>query len=682
MDPLPQPMSLREIFGILRRQWPSVCVIALICFGLSIAYALTAAPVFQSRTTILVEGPENRPSNDPVSAVDIQSIQRDIQTQIEILQSTSLINDAYRLANIDVPTIAQRPDAASIIPTLRAEPVGDTSVLRIVVESGNPDYARQMAEAVPKVYLGYVRTSRRSELENALKFLQARLSEEKKGLDQADAELLRFKSQRKLLPLEGEGTLRSSKAADADSSLADLDAQVAAAQERIRALQDAKAKVPPTLRTPTTEANTNLIEQQKSKISELRAQRSALLVQYLPDNPKIQEVDRQILDAEKRLAQLPKEADATRETVHPDLLSYDEKIADARAQLRSIQAQRQKLLSWAGSTQQDLKHYNAVVPEQDKLVRAVDDRKKSIDSITARIEELNVKRASVRDPVTVLTPASGAAKIRPKPEQAIVFGLLFGLVLGVGFAFLKDSIDDRVASPDEIARLTGLPLLGEVYPLPRRAQGASLASMNGKFRERYRVLRFNLERELAEHPTRTILVTSSGRAEGKTEVACSLALAMAEGGSRTVTLVDSDFRWSSVHKVMRLKQEPGFGEVILGQAKLEDVLQQGPVPGMLVMSSGAATSNPVDLLALPAMQNVSTDLAAQNELVIFDVPGAIGLADAQVLSRAIGSAIYVVKIGRTKRSHLRKGTEQLGQLGVHLIGVVAMAEKPAKRRGA
>ncbi len=671
---LPQPLSLREILSVFRRQWLPMAIIALLALAYGIYSSMAATRVYRSETSMLVEGAKGEPGGDPVNEASMPMRLHDMQTQVQILQSAKIREDAYRLAGIDWQVLPLQAEP-EIMPVVMVEPVGESSVLRIIVDSSRPEFAEKVAFHIPAVYRGYLRTTRQGEVVNAEKNLNDRLKSEKAALAKAEIALVDFQKKRSLTPIEGESSTRSGQAMNAQETVKRAEADVLAAKTTLNSLRVKRAALQPKLRRSAKSANAGAIEEQKGRIAQLKSERAVMLRQYHEDHQFVLAKDVEIQNAEARLRAIPLEIDAGGIEDHPEIREYDRQIAQAEADLDGANARLNRYRTYESQAETELSEYQNLAPDQRRLEQDIVDRKETINWIRRQLDDLRVRNESARDPVVVLYPPSPAGIIRPRPVQYTALALLFGIFLAVAFALVKDSLDDRIANPDEVFRLTGLPLLGEVLPLPARSRHVGSPGLNSRFVERYRVLRFNLGLLLAKNPARSIVVTSSGRLEGKTEVACNLAYAAAEGESRRVILIDADFRRPAAHKRFGIAEKPGLADIVLGQATLEEALQPGPVPGLQIIASGGTMSNPVDLLAMPQIIDLLARLEGLADLVIFDSPASTGLADAHVLSRIADSVVYVAKTGRTKRTALRKGVEAFRQAGVRVLGVVEVAER-------
>lgn len=645
-------------------------IVVVVCLiGGYVAIIATDA-VYRSETSILIEGrTPNTPGNninDPVSEVTMPTSDRDILTQIQVLTSSKLTIDAYQAIGLSLPPgPLSKETLEQLLPRVQVEQAGTTNVINISVESTNPDTALQLARTIPTIYLDYVSRSRQGEVDNALTFLTKRLEEEREALRIAEADLETFKQSRSLLPLENEGDARSKSVSQAESELASAQANVAAARERLNALVAAKAALPQTLHTPTEQANTQQKVAQQNAIADLRAKREALAAKFMPDHPEVKALDAQIAAMEDYLKSIPDVADASTTTRHPDILWFDEKIADARAVLKGAEAQQNRTQATVNGLQQTLRAYNAVAPKQNELERNVDERKTSIDSINKALEELRVRRNSVRDPVTILTPATAAAKVRPRFVQYMGVAALTGLFLAIAFSLMRESLDDRIYSGAEVLELTGLRSLSE---LPD-ASPEALVMRDGPRRERqlepYRLLRYNLL--LAAADSKSITITSSIQGEGKTGVASNLAIALAESGRRVV-LVDADLASPIVAREFQAEPSPGLVELIHGKTQIPECLQATRVENLMVLASGTRNSKPV-VLTPDGILKIQDTLLQHADIVLYDAPSLKGSADARLFVGLTDSVLVVASIGRTTRAALASAVDELRESNARVLGV-------------
>ncbi len=189
--------------------------------------------------------------------------------------------------------------------------------------------------------------------------------------------------------------------------------------------------------------------------------------------------------------------------------------------------------------------------------------------------------------------------------------------------------------------------------------------------EAYRTLRTNLTFFGAlDRPVETLVVTSAGPGEGKTQVLANLAVTMAQGERRTI-LVDADLRRPTLHELFDVSNERGLTTMILDQQAVDEppLLDVG-VENLRLMPSGPLPPNPADILGSGRMERVIGVLKDRADIVLFDAPPVVAVTDAAVLGTKVDGVLLVVSAGRTRRDHAARAKELLERVHVRILGAV------------
>ncbi|MEU6365282.1 polysaccharide biosynthesis tyrosine autokinase [Streptomyces sp. NPDC046931] len=259
--------------------------------------------------------------------------------------------------------------------------------------------------------------------------------------------------------------------------------------------------------------------------------------------------------------------------------------------------------------------------------------------------------------------------VSPRPLLNLAAGVLGGLLLGAGLVAVRETLDTTLKTSEALGEFTALPGLGSI-PYDKNAPRQPLVSadVHSKRAEAFRKLRTNLQFAQVDDRPRIIVVTSSVPGEGKTNTAVNLALSLAEAGISTC-LVDGDLRRPCVAPAFGLVQDAGLTTVLIGQARIEDVMQQAG--GRLsVLASGAVPPNPTELLASARMEEVLRELAGIYEVVIVDTAPLLPVADTVGLASLAQGALLVVRAAKTSREQVRTAAESLARVGVRVLGTV------------
>ncbi len=264
--------------------------------------------------------------------------------------------------------------------------------------------------------------------------------------------------------------------------------------------------------------------------------------------------------------------------------------------------------------------------------------------------------------------------IAPRTDLNVLLAAAIGLILSVGAAFLLEYLDDTVKTPDDAQRVVNLPTLGAIARIPSIQNPSdhlvTARQPKSPVSEAYRVLRTNLQFSGMKNPAGSLLVTSAGPGEGKTTTAANLAVIMAQSQKRVI-LVDSDLRRPGLHKVFGLSNKAGLTNLILDETlPLDEVLQQTDLEGLRVLTSGPLPPNAADVLNSAEMARIIDRLRDHADLVIFDSPPVLVVADSVILAGKLGYTLMVVDSGRARSEAIRRGVDTLNKVGAKVLGVV------------
>jgi succinoglycan biosynthesis transport protein ExoP len=335
------------------------------------------------------------------------------------------------------------------------------------------------------------------------------------------------------------------------------------------------------------------------------------------------------------------------------------------------------------------------IQEQIGSIQTDSDRLAGIASPTtqqsARLETLQSRLLSLRSTYAALLSyatnsavnhlaiaESAIAPSSPSSPQVIVnlvLGLAAGALVAVALAFLLDHLEDSIKTRDDAERATDLAVLGLIPRLrnePRRNPVYGLVTVlypRSRASEAFRALRTNIEFTAIAAPTRTILITSPQPLEGKTIVACNLAVVFAQAGKRTI-LVDADLRGPSVHRLFALSGAVGLTDLMLSdKIGIESVAQLTEQENLRVIASGSSAPNPAELLGSQRMRTIVDRLAAAADIVIFDCSPVNVVTDPAVLSTIVDGSILVIDSGHTHRDAARTAREALSMVGGRVLGL-------------
>lgn len=187
--------------------------------------------------------------------------------------------------------------------------------------------------------------------------------------------------------------------------------------------------------------------------------------------------------------------------------------------------------------------------------------------------------------------------------------------------------------------------------------------------EQYRTIRTNIQFSGTDDEIKSLLLTSSGPSEGKSTTTANLAAVYAQQGLN-VLLIDGDLRKPTAHYTFRLENHTGLTNVLTKQSQLGQAVQSTEVPNLYVLTSGPIPPNPSELLASKQMGEVLAEMKERFDMVIFDTPPILAVADAQILANQVDASLLVVSSSKTEKDAALKAKELLTQAKSKLLGAV------------
>lgn len=351
---------------------------------------------------------------------------------------------------------------------------------------------------------------------------------------------------------------------------------------------------------------------------------------------------------------------------------------DALAKLRAfIDGDLDAVRAQITSTQQRIDELDAIVAPtaaQTAELIALEGQIATLRSTFATLVQLSTtggsaNQLSIADPATV-----PPEPVSPRVLVNVVLGALLGAVLGIGFAYARQRLDDTVRSPEELEHATNTPVLGTIVRMPGDAKRplmyrlATLLYPRSPAAEGFRHLRTGIEFASNDTGLKLLLVTSAMPGDGKTTCAANLAVAFAQAG-HSVCLVDADLRKPALHEVFGLPNLTGLSDLLRGdESTFEAATHPTEVTGLRILTSGLVPPNPAELVASPRMRAVLASITGEVDLVILDSPPLQAVTDAAILASLAGGTILVAAAGKTRRALIVRARDTLARVGANVLG--------------
>jgi capsular exopolysaccharide synthesis family protein len=310
------------------------------------------------------------------------------------------------------------------------------------------------------------------------------------------------------------------------------------------------------------------------------------------------------------------------------------------------------------------------------LEREAEAGRSMLETFLARFEQATAQLdASINETDARVISRADVPNSASYPPVKLIVGLTFvvSALLATLLALLLEGLDRGYRSGEQIEKATGLRALGLVPTVGGAGRGNPAAYLlrhpSSMFGESIRSLYTGILLSPDLAPPRKLLITSSQPKEGKTTISVCLGRMRALAGHKTV-IIEADLRRPSVHRVLDIPRRPGLTEVVLGEAKLDDVLVEDKESGAFVLPAGKLAPDPTEILSAPMMSDILQTLADRFELVVIDSPPLVAVADSRLLAPQVDAAILVVRWAVTPRQVVALAAKQLAEAGANITGAV------------
>jgi len=558
-------------------------------------------------------------------------------------------------------SVVQRPDAghgelrvygreaalSHLLAHLRVKPRIRTDLVDVAYSAPDPHLAQQVANRVVDIYTTTSAEAAQQQSRRRREFLESQLSINDSLLAEARNALTAFRQRARAFGSREAMARDPTGVAGAELQRQQLEAERRTDEALLTALN-----------SPDSSANGTALQ-------------SAFAIPGVSASPEVTQLNNQLFGYETTRDSL-----ASRSKVHPDLPRINQLIASTEGKLRGAvrSAVRSAIVSLDGrlaalnemrAHQQQL---SATEGEEDRLTERVDNARKVVDGLRLEYEHAKIAEAVTVGDVGVVDHAA----LPTKPAglglaQELALGLLVGLMLGAGAAFLRDRLSRAIARRDQVEQL-GMSVLGVVTHLDRDAKSNGTKNSDALI-EAFRGVRLSLVNASGAAAPIVVAVTSPGSGDGKSFVSSNLALAFAYANHRTL-LVDADLRRGALHRVLSASRQPGLTDVLVGAASREQAVQKTSHQCLDFLASGSRRRDAPELLASAQMANLMTNLRPLYEIILVDnAPLAAGI-DALTMAALTGNLLMVLRLGRTDRVTAEAKLEIVRRLPARLLGAV------------
>ncbi len=741
--------TLRDLLYVLFGHKRKVMAFVVLLFGVVALKTLLRPNTYRSEARLLLRLGRENVSLDPTATIgEIANINRsydgEIKSELEILKSREIVErviddlgaDGFRrdskkassgtatanspptggalraLGNalnavraqparlmvylgIAAPLSERERAIRRIVENTEIEALENTSVITLAYEEQDPNLARDILDRFIRAFLEKHLAVYHTE--NSRGFFEQQVSELGEKLSGTEKEFQSAKDATGICSLVEQQSSLVSMIGMLDRSIAETEAELAAATARVAGIQKILAQVPETL---VVEEVTGLSDYgadlMRGRLYDLLLAEKEIESKYTRESRQLEMIREQVSEGRSILEKEQSKPARTevKKGVNDTWQQMQTALATERSNIAALQSKLQKLRAQAVEAQADLRELNDAEIRTSRLQREITLLADSYSRYFAKLEEARIDQALKSERISSISVLQAATMpVEPVgPSKLLLLGL--GLVLaiagGVGFAFFCEYMDHSLKTPEDIQEKLQLPALAfiprtrlnTVCLMSKASQWRRLETLRGQappaqwgiptdVRQHYSVFR---ERLLLHangfmHGHYIIGVTSCSRSEGVSTVAANLASSLSEQTHGAVLLVDANISDPSIHRIFRMRLSPGLVDALAA-----DRDGDGPVihraASLSILTAGSANGSSARLVAADTLGSFLHSAKQDYEFIVIDMPAAGEDGSLVRLAGLCDGVVLVVEAQRLRWEVVLKAKQQFQQWNINVLGVL------------
>ncbi len=561
------------------------------------------------------------------------------------------------------PNIApQSPkDAAinAVIGGLQVTGGKESEVLQIRYVSTDPNRAAQVANAVAQAYIDFGLESRSSNVQQATGFLRQRIEELKVKLEKSEQALQEFQQAEGLVDTQNREKIVGAQLGSLTAELIKAQAARSQAEARYGQVRSYIANRSDYESLVTVIGNPLVLDAHRNRV-EMERRVSELGERYGEKHPRMRAALADLKQAESRLR-----------------VEVEKAVETVRKEFEVAKAQERELKNIIDAQQAEMRTLSGKAFSLAKLEREVEANRQLYESFVARYKEADIADEYDVSNVRIIDEAKvPSGPFKPNRQRMVFISVLIGLMFGVFIAIVRSRLDDTVKVREDVESRLGLPMLGmlqRVKVSQRKGQTIDqyvLTDPRTPFSEAVNDIRTAILYSDVDNPPSVVLLTSSIAQEGKTALACNLALAFRKRGK--TLLLDGDLRKGRLSKVFGVKADrPGITDVVLGECELKDAILAHPeAQDMFLLCAGTVPPNPLEIVSSRKFARAIEDLRKMFDYIIIDGAPVLPVSDSVVLGHVVDAVVFTIQSQQTTFKAVEESLRRLASGRIRPAGVV------------
>ncbi len=695
--------SLKDYVNLIKLNFIPVLIISLTGFLVAIVYALNAPNIYKSTTQLNIQKPHGNILEAPLIP-EFQDFGSDrfVADEIEIIKSYKVrrqvaeaLRDSFNVEKdkskfsliLDQDalkhSIYRLMDQDDIIKTITKSVTIDQKrgldIVEVSAESKSPYEAALIVNCYAKAYKTIDLAYNREQLTALKNFLSQQRDEKLSELSNVEETLKNYQEQKGIIELNEQAKALIKQSSDMDAQMNTTKIDLSVAEKTLNSLKDELKKRNPSITNYIENFATEpYIKRLQEQIADYKTQRDRASSSTSPNAQRlVSDFDNKINDLKDKLNNQLSVYRAGILASSPDeIKDLTKQVFEQEVKYQSLAASYKKMSEIVGEYDKKMNQLPTNAVDLARLQRQKDGDEKLYNTIEEKYQEAIINEQSAPGNVLIIDEGLIAKEpSRPNRILIVIIGLVFGMGMGVGFAFIRNYLDNTVKTPEDISNknlniLAWIPQIEGLESGTKDFEFIVAKKPDASASEAYRALRTRIKfSRIDKESLKTILITSPTSQEGKTTTSVNLAGSFAQANQRTI-LIDADLRKPRIHSVFNQKRFPGITDYFFGQATFDEIVRKSEVNNLDFITAGTIPPNPSEIVNSTQMESFLEKLKGIYDQIIIDSPPVIAVTDSEILSSIVDGTILVVSANNTEMELMEKAVELLNHERSSFIGVI------------
>jgi capsular exopolysaccharide synthesis family protein len=693
--------TLRDHINLIKSSWIILLLICTVVVGLAVVYSMMSTDIYVATTEIKITTPQGSILSAPVIPMASLKMENNlIANEIQTISNPTIKLQVANLLMDTIQTFQNTKEFSVLVNREDGKPViknrgdilkalsknvsitqkGNLDFIEISAESPSPNEAALIANLYANVYREFNLAMNRDQLTTIKETLSEQRAEKLVDLIESENAIKNYQLKGGVIQLDAQAKNLIDKLSDFESRKNTAKIEMNIARQSLDNYKKELEQRDPSLikYLENKSSEPYLLELQKN-IAVLETNRDIAIL----NNPAAKNNSDVIKDYDNKISELK---DKLKESIDKyqttilasspeEIKSLMYKVFEEEVKYQSLAASYNQLGQIMGSYEQK---FNSLPTRTLDLARLERERavfEKLYLTLEEKYQEALINEQSIPGNVIIMNsayPPDNPSK--PNRIVIIMLSLMAALALGLGFVYIRHYLDKSIKTPEDLERLkikflTWIPKVKGRKNFNNEKEFIMLTEPESLIGESFRALRTRIQFSKNGSNAKTILITSSAPAEGKTLISLNLAGCFAQDEKRTL-IVDCDLRKPRLHSIMGESIAPGLTDYLFGKTTYENILRMSKLPKLDYIPAGTIQNNPSEILNSRKMISLLHKLKEDYDIVILDTAPILAVSDSEVLVNFVDASILVASVNSTNIDWVKQSVELLKREQNSFLGVV------------